>query len=91
MSFASILSTVEGHIKEYETAITNSLANHNGLLGGLAALQRTLGVLTPIIESLEPSVAPIMDVVDAVVTDVENLIPAAPAAPAAPAEAPVAA
>ena len=84
MTFASILSTIEGHIKEYETAIQNSLANHNQLLGGLASLQRTLGVLTPIIESLVPSAAPIVDVVDAVVTDVENLIPAAPAeAPAA--------
>jgi hypothetical protein len=73
MSLASILSTIEMHIKEYETAIANSLANHHNLLGGLAALQRTLGVVSPIIESLVPSIAPVSNVVDEVITDIESL------------------
>lgn len=84
MSIASILETIESHIKEYETAVANSVTNHHGLVGGLSALQRTFGVLRPIIESLVPASAPVIDVVDAVVTDVESLIPAEPT------EAPVA-
>ena len=94
MTFESILNTVESHISEYETAVANALANFHGVSGGLAALQRTLGVLTPIVESLAPASAPILDALDAVVTDINTLaapVAVAPVIEAAPipAEAPV--
>lgn len=73
MSIATILETFETHIKEYESAISNSLANHNGLLGGVAALQRTLSVIKPLIETFVPSSAPMIEVMDAVASDIEVL------------------
>lgn len=74
MSFATILSTFEEHIKEYETAITNSVSNHHNLLGGVQALQRTLGVVKPLLEAMIPAVAPALEVADEVITDIEELI-----------------
>jgi hypothetical protein len=92
MSLDTILSTLESHIKEYEAAVTNALANFHGVSGGLAALQRTLGVIAPLVEELVPASAPILDVVDAVVTDINTLgTSGAESAVVASAQAPVAA
>lgn len=74
MSFATILSTFEDHIKEYETAITNSVSNHHNLLGGVQALQRTFGVVKPLLEAMVPSMTPALEVVDEVITDIEELV-----------------
>ncbi len=68
----SFVGTIEEHIKEYETAIANSLANHNGLLGGLASLQRALAAVKPLVEEVSPAGEHVLEVVDAVITDIEG-------------------
>lgn len=68
----SFIGTIEEHIKEYETAIANSLANHNGLLGGLAALQRTMKVIEPMLSEVSPVGGHILEVCDEVITAIEE-------------------
>lgn len=69
---------IEARIKEYETAISNSLANHNGLVGALSELQRILSVAKDVAEVVAPAVEPVLAEIENVVGEVDNaLSPAA--------------
>jgi phage-related protein len=78
---------MEARIKEYETAIATSLANHNGLLGALAELKNVLTIAAPVVEALVPSASAIINTVENVVNDVDNAVePAVSGATGAAAE-----
>ncbi len=62
----SMIASIEARIKEYETAISNSLANHNGLLGGLNELKSLLEVAGKVVEVVDPSAVPVVSIVEEV-------------------------
>jgi len=65
----SIVASIEARIKEYEAAVANSLANHNGLLGALNELKNLLHLSSSVAEAVAPEseVAQALEVAEQVV------------------------
>jgi hypothetical protein len=70
----TIIASIEARIKEYETAIAQSLANHNGLLGALNELKTLLGMATKVVEVVDPALAPALNVANEVVNTVDGAV-----------------
>lgn len=62
-----MLEQIEARIKEYETAIANSAANHSGLVGGLNELKNMLSIATKVVEVVDPALAPVLEAAETVV------------------------
>ena len=70
----SIIASIEARIKEYESAIANSLANHNGLLGALNELKTLLGVASTVAEVIAPELAPALSEAESIVSEIDSAV-----------------
>ena len=63
------MSAVEARIQEIENAISQSLANHNALLGALSEAKNMLHMMSDIVDAVAPGsvVADVMDAVEHVI------------------------
>lgn len=68
---ALTMATIEARVKEIESAIAQSLANHNALLGALSEAKNVLHIITEVADVVVPGSAEV-----AVLSNVENVIDA---------------
>jgi hypothetical protein len=59
------MSAVETRVKEIESAISQSLANHNALLGALSEAKNMLHMMSELADAVAPD-SVVADVIDAV-------------------------
>lgn len=68
------IEALTNRIKEYEAEIVKVVTNHGNLMGGLNELKQLLSIATGVVDVVDPSAAPVLDVISEVVDEVDAAV-----------------